>query len=67
MKQDDSERLNELACKMQEVISLMFALCDERIREERTKPSPLLLALAASSLAVKEAVRVFLAVANLSE
>lgn len=67
MKQDDSERLNELASKMREVISLMFALCEERIREGRTKPSPLLLALAASSLAVKEAVRVFLAVANLPE
>ncbi|WP_027188181.1 hypothetical protein [Desulfovibrio cuneatus] len=67
MKKDNSERLSELDCKVQDVTSLIFALCEERIRVTRGKPSPQLLALVASSLAVKEAIRVFLAIAHLSE
>ena len=67
MKKDDSERLSELEHKIREVTSLIFALCEERIRASRAKPSPLPFALAASALAVEKAVAAFLAVARISE
>ena len=67
MKKDDSERLGELERKMQEVTSLMFALCEERIRSTRANPSPLLLALATSALTVEKTVATFLAVARISK
>ena len=65
MKKDYSARLGELEYKMQIVTSQMFTLCEERIRAARAKPSPLLLALAASALAVKKTAAVFFAIARM--
>ncbi len=64
MKTDNSDKYFELELKMQEVISLMFVLCEEHLKITESKPSPRSLALTASALAAEKAIAAHLAVAR---
>ncbi len=51
----------------QALITLMFDLCEMKIRKSRATPAPDLAALTSSALALQNAITSFLAVAKLSE
>lgn len=51
----------EFEQKVQDAISLVFALCEARMQKSRANPSTGLTALASSALAVQKALETFLA------
>ncbi len=55
----------EFEQKTRQTVSVMFALCEARIQENRVNPSAELTALASAALAVQKALETFLALVRI--